>query len=319
MIFSTDGVRIKLPSKREGQYYAAITAQGSPFLFNRLKDRDFADNIDVFFHYDPFKADVWLPWLPCRIRTVGGLDVDAFASSIPEEELWERRLARRKHFYGHNDHHIVTFISNCDEKRLETIRVLESSSHHSSLRMDHYGKCNRNLKNLPDFKKSQKELGGSYVNVFAQKIEILKAYRMTLVFENAQDIPYYVTEKIYHALASGTLPIYSGTSSKHVKQILPCDDCVVFVDQFSGLNELAEHLHYLMNNHSAYMKYFEWKRRPIRSSFLEMMKYCKKNHRLQQGCIMCEMVLKLREEEERSISLRFVNNCDSAYKASWFE
>ena len=319
VIFTTDGVRIKLPPKRQGQYYAAITAQGSPFLFDRLKDRDFADNIDVFFHYDPFKADVWLPWLPCRIRTVGALHIDTFAFSVPEEELWTRRLTRSRDFYGHHDHQIVTFVSNCDENRLETIRFLESSSpHYHNLKMDHYGKCNRNVNNIPDSHKSQKEVGGNYVNVFAQKMEILKNYRMTLVFENAQDIPYYVTEKIFHALASGTLPIYSGTPSEHVMQLLPCKNCVIFVDQFSGLDELSEHLHHLMNNRTAYMKYFEWKRRPLRTNFLEMMNYCENNHRLQQGCIMCDMVLKLREKEE-NIPLRFVNRRDSNYKASWFK
>ena len=61
--------------------------------------------------------------------------------------------------------------------------------------MDHYGKCNRNVNNIPDSHKSQKEVGGNYVNVFAQKMEILKNYRMTLVFENAKDIPYVVFER----------------------------------------------------------------------------------------------------------------------------
>ena len=309
IFFSTDGVRIKLPPKRQGQYYAAITAQGKPFLFDRMKDRDFADKIDLFFHYDPFKSDIWLPWLPCRVRTVGGLDMESFAYSIPENELWTRSMSRTDGngdddvFLGHQDHYLVTLVSNCDEKRMETIRFLESH-----IKMDHYGRCNRNVENLPDSHKSQKELGGTYVNVFAQKMDILKKYRMTLVLENVRNVSYYVTEKIFHALASGTLPIYSGAPPEHVEKLLPCNDCVIFADRFAGLEELALYLKQLISDRAEYMKYFHWKRRPLRTSFLEMMNYCERNHHLQQGCIACEALLKLRKGSKMPLRFMFRDN-----------
>ena len=51
-----------------------------------------------------------------------------------------------------------------------------------NLKMDHYGKHNRNVNNLPD-SHNVALFVRNYVNVFA-RMEILKNYRMTLVFSS---------------------------------------------------------------------------------------------------------------------------------------
>ena len=183
-----------------------------------------------------------------------------FSNSVSQDELWTRNLARLgdSTFLGNVESNLVTLVSNCDEFRMNAMTLLEKH-----ITTDHYGRCNRNVQNIPNSYKSQKELGGSYVNVFQNKMNILMKYRMTLVFENEQSVPYYVTEKIYHALASGTLPIYSGAPPEHVEKVLPCENCVIFADNFSDLYTLAKYLKHLMSDRSAYLKYFEWKNQPL--------------------------------------------------------
>eukprot|EP00940_MAST-03C_sp_MAST-3C-sp2_P002323 g2323.t1 len=310
VFFSTDGVRVRLPEKRPGQFFAAFTAQGRPFLFDRMDDRAFADAMDLHFHYDPARGDVWLPWLPCRRRAVGGLSAsDVLGRPISDDELWTRTLSRRsdsrRTFVGHEDASVATFVSNCAHDRLETIDRIERYSP-GTLQMDHYGRCNRNVASLPSAARSEKE-GGSYESAFREKMEILQQYRIALVFENVHGVRHYVTEKIFHALAAGALPVYSGAPPEDVEALLPCHDCVVFADHFASADALAKHLTHLLKDRDAYLAHFRWKReRTLRASFLAHMQYCESNFRLQQGCMACERLIESRGRGDRSfLPLRF--------------
>eukprot|EP00939_MAST-03C_sp_MAST-3C-sp1_P005243 g5243.t1 len=307
VFFSTDGLRVRLPQKRPGQYFASITAQGRPFLFNRMDDRSFADAMDLHFHYDPQRADVWLPWLPCRRRSVGGLSRSDFLDPpVDDEDLWTRSFAS-SNVSPPSSAFIATFVSNCALDRLEMIERLERFDH-QKLRMDHYGKCNRNVAMLKR-SKSEKE-GGTYESAFREKLQILGGYRMTLVFENVRGVRHYVTEKIFHALAAGSLPIYAGAPSEDVERLLPCRHCVVYADHFDTTESLAKYLVRLTTDREEYLSYFHWKRtRALLPSFVALMDYCEKNFYLQQGCMACERVLDLRnrvKDEEEKTPLRFV-------------
>ncbi|MCW3089474.1 MAG: hypothetical protein JWP81_543 [Ferruginibacter sp.] len=50
---------------------------------------------------------------------------------------------------------------------------------------------------------------GGYDNWWDRKLELLGGYRFNICFENTAH-PYYCTEKIWHAIAAGCLPVYYG-------------------------------------------------------------------------------------------------------------
>ena len=49
-----------------------------------------------------------------------------------------------------------------------------------------------------------------YKGVVEDKVSILSNYRFNFTYENAIDIPGYVTEKIFHSFVSGAVPVYLG-------------------------------------------------------------------------------------------------------------
>jgi hypothetical protein len=55
-----------------------------------------------------------------------------------------------------------------------------------------------------------------YKGVVDNKIQVLKKYKFNIVYENAIDIPGYITEKIFHSFLSGTVPVYLGPSKKDI-------------------------------------------------------------------------------------------------------
>ena len=62
-------------------------------------------------------------------------------------------------------------------------------------------------------------------------MQTIAGYKFTLAFENAvaED---YVTEKLYHPLVAGSVPVYLG--APNVGQLVPASDCYIDVNDFSG-------------------------------------------------------------------------------------
>ncbi|EDO33856.1 predicted protein, partial [Nematostella vectensis] len=122
------------------------------------------------------------------------------------------------------------------------------------IQVDSYGACLRNKDGLIG-------LYGKRDNkyVFKQhKLILSRYYKFSLVFMN-QDCDYFVDDRLYHSLTSGSVPVYMG--SDKVDQFLPGNlkNSIIKVSDFKGPKELAEYLNYLMTNETAYNKYLEWK------------------------------------------------------------
>lgn len=75
----------------------------------------------------------------------------------------------------------------------------------------------------------------SYRGKVKSKAETLNRYRFAICFENAREIPGYITEKIFDCLVAGCVPIYWGAPDigKHVPS-----DCYVDFESFKGFDEL---------------------------------------------------------------------------------
>ena len=94
--------------------------------------------------------------------------------------------------------------------------------------------------------------------------KIYRNYPFYLAFENSIDVD-YVSEKVFHALEAGTLPVYLGASN--VKDFVPHRSVVELRDHGSA-EALAAYLKSLLDDPALYDSYFEWKRRPLPDAFV---------------------------------------------------
>eukprot|EP00934_Nitzschia_sp_Nitz4_P000456 Nitzschia sp. Nitz4//scaffold45_size130396//119722//120969//NITZ4_003473-RA/size130396-processed-gene-0.233-mRNA-1//-1//CDS//3329552470//456//frame0 len=95
------------------------------------------------------------------------------------------------------------------------------------------------------------------------KMQVLQQYLFHLAFEN-QCSDDYITEKLWGVLQSGTLPVYYG--APNVKEHVP-PNSVVFVDDFSTTEELADYLVKLSNDKKLYESYHAWRSKPLDENF----------------------------------------------------
>ena len=95
------------------------------------------------------------------------------------------------------------------------------------------------------------------------KHAVLRRYPFYLAYENSADTD-YVTEKVFHALEAGVLPVYLG--APNVVDFVP-PHSVVRRSDFASVAALAEHLASLLAHPSKYLEYFAWKHVPLPNSF----------------------------------------------------
>jgi len=85
----------------------------------------------------------------------------------------------------------------------------------------------------------------SYRGKIASKKEILQGYKFCICYENARDIPGYITEKIFDCFFSGCIPIYWGANN--VSDHIPS---TTFIDRrkFLSYEELYHYIKFMPEN-----------------------------------------------------------------------
>eukprot|EP01116_Phalansterium_solitarium_P017635 TRINITY_DN4396_c0_g1_i3.p1 TRINITY_DN4396_c0_g1~~TRINITY_DN4396_c0_g1_i3.p1 ORF type:complete len:415 (+),score=104.99 TRINITY_DN4396_c0_g1_i3:68-1312(+) len=148
-----------------------------------------------------------------------------------------------------NDYLVSALISHCVGDRLPFIEEL--SKH---IKVHSMGKCLNNANSAELFK----DCGDAHWH--RTKRCIMSKFKFYLAMENSH-YKDYVTEKLFWALESSTIPIYSGPPN--AKDFMPGAHSIIFVEDFSSPKELADYLHFLANNTKLYNEYFEWRKRPL--------------------------------------------------------
>lgn len=97
------------------------------------------------------------------------------------------------------------------------------------------GKLARLIKDVVDGRFPYSSFRGS----ISDKYEVLAGYRFNLCFENEQNAPGFVTEKLFDALHCGAIPIYLG--APNVTDYVP-KDCFIDFREFSGFSDLLRYL-----------------------------------------------------------------------------
>jgi hypothetical protein len=103
----------------------------------------------------------------------------------------------------------------------------------------------------------------------ATKLAVIGGYRFCLALENTFEDD-YVTEKFFQPLLAGTVPIYRGAAN--VEEYAPGDHCYIDANRFGSAIDLAVYLRYLAEHPAAYAAYFEWRAKPLRPAFLDLVR-----------------------------------------------
>ena len=99
---------------------------------------------------------------------------------------------------------------------------------------DSYGACDHNRD--PGF-----PLAVWDTTMYNQKLALLSGYTFDLALENSFIDPWWNTERLYHGLLVGTIPIYGGHET--VYQLIPHKDSIIYVNSFGGdFDKLADYI-----------------------------------------------------------------------------
>eukprot|EP00922_Rhytidocystis_sp_ex-Travisia-forbesii_P056910 GHVS01084226.1.p1 GENE.GHVS01084226.1~~GHVS01084226.1.p1 ORF type:complete len:519 (+),score=16.00 GHVS01084226.1:174-1730(+) len=94
----------------------------------------------------------------------------------------------------------------------------------------------------------------------ASKIAVMGQYKLHLAFENGNSDD-YVTEKLYSALAAGTIPVYLG--ARNVELLVPDKTCIINVNDFQSTEELGRYLQKVVSNKTTFDFHQEWRKRGL--------------------------------------------------------
>ncbi len=75
----------------------------------------------------------------------------------------------------------------------------------------------------------------SYRGKISNKFETLQKYKFSICYENARDIPGYITEKIFDCFFAGCVPVYWGANN--IQDLIP-SDCFIDRRNFKSYDEL---------------------------------------------------------------------------------
>lgn len=79
----------------------------------------------------------------------------------------------------------------------------------------------------------------SYRGELDEKIPVMLKYKFAICYENARDIPGYITEKIFHCFFAGCVPIYWGAND--IADYIPAN-CFIDKRQFETYEDLYEYI-----------------------------------------------------------------------------
>ena len=143
---------------------------------------------------------------------------------------------------------VLTMYKNCNAKSGRQNYIKSFIDSYPSL-VANYGKC-----------WGGKSTNNAYThNGVVEKLKRLGKHMFSFCIENSY-VKDYVSEKVYQSLAEGSIPIYKG--APNAKDLIPCENCVIWVDDYPTADALANHLQYLIKNKDAYEEYFKWKKSP---------------------------------------------------------
>ena len=159
--------------------------------------------------------------------------------------------------------------------------------------VDNYGTCGQNILRLPEhIIQIQNSWNRNLKNRAsydwkAGMLKLSSEYLFTIAIENSINHD-YITEKLWHPLVAGSIPIYLG--APNVREWLPCEtNCIIDLTQFKTPEEAAEEIRRIATNRTLYESYHLWRRQPLPAQFQKMLQYFQRMSEYSLDCILCDM------------------------------
>lgn len=92
----------------------------------------------------------------------------------------------------------------------------------------------------------------SYKGVVDNKKTTMESYKYSICYENARDIPGYITEKIFDSFFAGCIPVYWGANN--VTDFIP-ENCFIDKREFSSYEDLYKYM--LQMSDKDYLNYID--------------------------------------------------------------
>ena len=148
-----------------------------------------------------------------------------------------------------NRHGIAMFVSDCFKFTEWRYNYLKELMEH--IKIDSYGKCLHNT--AMDSTRQDTET----INHYDLKVDILKKkrYKFLIAFENTP-VSEYISEKIWHAYMSQTIPIYYG--APEIYEQVPGRNTFIDAAKFSKPKQLAEYIKKVDRNMKLYRSFFDF-------------------------------------------------------------
>ncbi|KAL7506327.1 hypothetical protein ACHAXN_003623 [Cyclotella atomus] len=99
------------------------------------------------------------------------------------------------------------------------------------------------------------------------KTNVMEKYMFHLAFENGR-VDDYVTEKLWMAFHSGTLPVLLGPDASNIREHVGSLNGAIYVDDYRTVDDLAKYLIEVSNNQTLYESYHAWRKEPYPEKFL---------------------------------------------------
>lgn len=216
----------KLPLTRSSDQYYVFYSWEPPT--RALVDAKVADgffNLTMSYRLD---SDLYSPYG----------DFKKISTKLGEEQFKQKEVAK---IVRNKTKLIAWFVSNCNANSKRHLYVDELQKY---VPIDVFGKCGQ-------------EVSCEYPN--SNCYNCLYDYKFYLSFENSVCIG-YVTEKLFNRINFFIVPIVLN-KSLYQKPWPP--KSIISATDFASVQQLAEYLHYLNNNMTAYTEYFEWRKNYI--------------------------------------------------------
>lgn len=199
---------------------------------------------------------------------------------------FEAVLSAKKQVPSYVTSPVLWINSNCATKSNRTGYM---RAFNTVLRVDAWGNCGRNKGPAlpPEIAKIHEK--GPNVSHYEgnwglSKMALAKNYLFIVAIENSFNHD-YVTEKLWQALAAGSVPLYHG--APNIYDWLPCDHCIVDLRQFPSPEAAAEFVSNLANNLTRYAEYHQWRTQPILPKFQKILDYFQRTKDFSIDCITC--------------------------------
>ena len=180
--------------------------------------------------------------------------------------------------------------SNCQTHSRRTEFMTEFMKY---IDVDNFGTCGPKTRPVPSFivdlqGSNNKDVRdrGSY-KWEDGKVRLASEYLFTVAIENSVNHD-YITEKLWHALIAGSVPIYLGATN--VEDWLPCaSNCIIDLRNFTSAKDAAEYVRRVATNRTLYESFHQWRSEPMPSHFQRMLDYFQAVGNYSLDCVLCDM------------------------------